>query len=46
VERDQTTLNVHVDAMMVGIIVGTVWTLLFPPALHVAWFWIEAPPGP
>ncbi|BBE71791.1 efflux RND transporter permease subunit [Oharaeibacter diazotrophicus] len=30
-------------AMMGGIIVGTVLTLLFLPALYVAWFRIEAP---
>ncbi len=30
-------------AMMGGIIVGTVLTLLFLPALYVAWFHIEAP---
>ncbi len=32
-------------AMMGGIIVGTVLTLLFLPALYVAWFRIEAPSG-
>ena len=31
--------------MMGGIIVGTVLTLLFLPALYVAWFRIEAPSG-
>ena len=31
-------------AMMGGIIVGTVLTLLFLPALYVAWFRIKAPP--
>jgi Cu/Ag efflux pump CusA len=30
-------------AMMGGIIVGTVLTLLFLPALYVAWFRIKAP---
>jgi hypothetical protein len=30
-------------AMMGGIIVGTVLTLLFLPALYVAWFRIEEP---
>jgi multidrug efflux pump subunit AcrB len=30
-------------AMMGGIVVGTVLTLLFLPALYVAWFRIEAP---
>ena len=30
-------------AMMGGIIVGTVLTLLFLPALYVAWFGIKAP---
>lgn len=33
-------------AMMGGIIVGTVLTLLFLPALYVAWFRIKAPVGP
>jgi multidrug efflux pump subunit AcrB len=33
-------------AMMGGIIVGTVLTLLFLPALYVAWFRIPAPDGP
>ena len=32
-------------AMMGGIIVGTVLTLLFLPALYVAWFRIKAPDG-
>jgi multidrug efflux pump len=32
-------------AMMGGIIVGTLLTLLFLPALYVAWFRIKAP-GP
>ncbi len=32
--------------MMGGIIVGTVLTLLFLPALYVAWFRIKAPPRP
>lgn len=31
-------------AMMGGIVVGTVLTLLFLPALYVAWFRIKAPP--
>jgi multidrug efflux pump subunit AcrB len=31
-------------AMMGGIIVGTVLTLLFLPALYVAWFRVKAPP--
>jgi hypothetical protein len=30
-------------AMMGGIIVGTMLTLLFLPALYVAWFRIKAP---
>jgi multidrug efflux pump subunit AcrB len=30
-------------AMMGGIIVGTVLTLLFLPALYVTWFRIKAP---
>ena len=30
-------------AMMGGIIVGTVLTLLFLPALYIAWFRIKAP---
>jgi hypothetical protein len=30
-------------AMMGGIIVGTVLTLLFLPALYVAWFRVKAP---
>jgi hypothetical protein len=30
-------------AMMGGIIVGTLLTLLFLPALYVAWFRIKAP---
>lgn len=30
-------------AMMGGIIVGTVLTLLFLPALYVAWFRLAAP---
>ncbi|HEY5795917.1 MAG TPA: efflux RND transporter permease subunit [Bosea sp. (in: a-proteobacteria)] len=33
-------------AMMGGIIVGTLLTLLFLPALYVAWFRIEAPSQP
>ena len=33
-------------AMMGGIIVGTVLTLLFLPALYVAWFRIKQPPEP
>ena len=33
-------------AMMGGIIVGTVLTLLFLPALYVAWFRIQEPSGP
>ncbi|KPF67384.1 ACR family transporter [Bosea sp. AAP35] len=33
-------------AMMGGIIVGTLLTLLFLPALYVAWFRIEAPAQP
>jgi multidrug efflux pump len=33
-------------AMMGGIVVGTVLTLLFLPALYVAWFRIKAPSGP
>ena len=33
-------------AMMGGIIVGTVLTLLFLPALYVTWFRIEAPANP
>jgi hypothetical protein len=33
-------------AMMGGIIAGTVLTLLFLPALYVAWFRIKAPPAP
>ncbi|MDB5627446.1 MAG: putative component of multidrug efflux system [Tardiphaga sp.] len=33
-------------AMMGGIIVGTVLTLLFLPALYVAWFRIKMPPIP
>ncbi|WP_262266115.1 efflux RND transporter permease subunit [Microvirga yunnanensis] len=33
-------------AMMGGIIVGTLLTLLFLPALYVAWFRIKAPSGP
>jgi multidrug efflux pump len=32
-------------AMMGGIIVGTMLTLLFLPALYVAWFRIKAPPA-
>lgn len=32
-------------AMMGGIIVGTLLTLLFLPALYVAWFRIKAPPS-
>ena len=32
-------------AMMGGIIVGTVLTLLFLPALYVAWFRINVPPN-
>ena len=32
-------------AMMGGIIVGTVLTLLFLPALYVAWFRIKEPKG-
>ena len=32
-------------AMMGGIIVGTVLTLLFLPALYVAWFRIQPPQG-
>ena len=32
-------------AMMGGIIVGTVLTLLFLPALYVAWFRVKAPAG-
>ena len=32
-------------AMMGGIIVGTVLTLLFLPALYLAWFRIPAPAG-
>jgi Cu/Ag efflux pump CusA len=32
-------------AMMGGIIVGTVLTLLFLPALYVAWFRVEEPAG-
>jgi hypothetical protein len=31
--------------MMGGIIVGTLLTLLFLPALYVAWFRIKAPDG-
>ena len=31
-------------AMMGGIVVGTVLTLLFLPALYIAWFRIKAPP--
>jgi multidrug efflux pump subunit AcrB len=31
-------------AMMGGIISGTVLTLLFLPALYLAWFRIKAPP--
>ncbi len=34
------------SAMMSGIIVGTVLTLQFRPALHVAWFRIKAPVSP
>ncbi len=30
-------------AMMGGIIVGTLLTLLFLPALYVAWFRVKAP---
>ena len=33
-------------AMMGGIIVGTVLTLLFLPALYVAWFRLKEPPPP
>jgi Cu/Ag efflux pump CusA len=33
-------------AMMGGIIVGTVLTLLFLPALYVAWFRIKEPDAP
>jgi multidrug efflux pump subunit AcrB len=33
-------------AMMGGIIAGTVLTLLFLPALYVAWFRIKGPPAP
>ncbi len=33
-------------AMMGGIIVGTALTLLFLPALYVAWFRVKAPPRP
>ena len=33
-------------AMMGGIIVGTVLTLLFLPALYVAWFRIKEPKRP
>ena len=33
-------------AMMGGIIVGTVLTLLFLPALYVAWFRSRRPPNP
>ncbi len=33
-------------AMMGGIIVGTVLTLLFLPALYVAWFRIKEPVAP
>jgi multidrug efflux pump len=33
-------------AMMGGIAVGTALTLLFLPALYVAWFRIAAPSGP
>jgi hypothetical protein len=36
VERDQTAVSVHVDAMMGGIIGGTVLTVLFLPTLYVA----------
>jgi Cu/Ag efflux pump CusA len=32
-------------AMMGGIIVGTVLTLLFLPALYLAWFRIKRPDG-
>jgi Cu/Ag efflux pump CusA len=32
-------------AMMGGIIVGTVLTLLFLPALYLAWFRIKRPEG-
>jgi multidrug efflux pump subunit AcrB len=32
-------------AMMGGIIVGTVLTLIFLPALYVAWFRISQPPS-
>jgi len=32
-------------AMMGGIIVGTVLTLLFLPALYLAWFRVPAPDG-
>jgi hypothetical protein len=32
-------------AMMGGIVVGTVLTLLFLPALYVAWFRIPRPEG-
>jgi len=31
------------DAMMGGIIVGTLLTLLFLPALYVAWFRVKEP---
>jgi Cu/Ag efflux pump CusA len=31
-------------AMMGGIVVGTVLTLVFLPALYVAWFRIKQPP--
>jgi multidrug efflux pump len=30
--------------MMGGIIVGTILTLVFLPALYVAWFRVKAPP--
>ena len=33
-------------ALMGGIIVGTLLTLVFLPALYVAWFGIEAPSSP
>ena len=33
-------------AMMGGIVVGTVLTLLFLPALYIAWFRIKVPPTP
>jgi multidrug efflux pump subunit AcrB len=33
-------------ALMGGIIVGTLLTLVFLPALYVAWFRVEAPSSP